>query len=48
MTRAKSLLWMAAEKKGPFSWNKPENLQEQKPCPVMPGLKQRFPENVIL
>ena len=47
MTRAKSLLWMAAEKKGPFTWNKPENLQEQKPCPVMPVLKQRFPENVI-
>jgi DNA helicase-2/ATP-dependent DNA helicase PcrA len=48
MTRAKSLLWMAAEKKGPFSWNKPENLQEQKPCPVMPVLKQRFPGNVML
>ncbi|MEG5135984.1 MULTISPECIES: ATP-dependent helicase [unclassified Microcoleus] len=48
MTRAKSLLWMAAEKKGPFTWNKPENLQEQKPCPVMPILKQRFPGNVIL
>lgn len=47
MTRAKSLLWMSAEKKGPFSWNKPENLQEQKPCPVMPILKQRFPENAI-
>ncbi|MEG4500205.1 ATP-dependent helicase [Microcoleus sp. F10-C6] len=48
MTRAKSLLWMAAEKKGPFTWNKPENLQEQKPCPVMPVLKQRFPGNAIL
>ncbi len=48
MTRAKSLLWMAAEKKGPFTWNKPENLQEQKPCPVMPVLKQRFPGNVIV
>ncbi|WP_293126621.1 ATP-dependent helicase [Microcoleus sp. bin38.metabat.b11b12b14.051] len=48
MTRAKSLLWMAAEKKGPFTWNKPENLQEQKPCPVMPVLKQQFPGNVIL
>jgi DNA helicase II / ATP-dependent DNA helicase PcrA len=48
MTRAKSLLWMAAEKKGPFSWNKPENLQEQKPCPVMPVLKQQFPGNVML
>jgi DNA helicase-2/ATP-dependent DNA helicase PcrA len=47
MTRAKSLLWMSAEKKGPFSWNKPENLQEQKPCPVMPILKQRFPGNAI-
>jgi len=47
MTRAKSLLWMAAEKKGPFTWNKPENLQEQKPCPVMPVLKQKFPENTI-
>lgn len=47
MTRAKSLLWMSAEKKGPFTWNKPENLQELKPCPVMPVLKQRFPENTI-
>ena len=47
MTRAKSLLWMSAEKKGPFSWNKPENLQEQKPCPVMRILKQRFPGNAI-
>jgi DNA helicase II / ATP-dependent DNA helicase PcrA len=48
MTRAKSLLWMSAEKKGPFTWNKPENLQELKPCPVMPVLKQRFPGNVML
>ncbi|MEG4866583.1 MULTISPECIES: ATP-dependent helicase [unclassified Microcoleus] len=48
MTRAKSLLWMAAENKGPFTWNKPENLQTQKPCPVMPVLKQRFPGNVML
>jgi DNA helicase II / ATP-dependent DNA helicase PcrA len=47
MTRAKSLLWMAAEKKGPFTWNKPENLQELKPCPVMPVLKQQFPENTM-
>jgi DNA helicase II / ATP-dependent DNA helicase PcrA len=48
MTRAKSLLWMSAEKKGPFTWNKPDNLQELKPCPVMPVLKQKFPDNVIL
>jgi DNA helicase II / ATP-dependent DNA helicase PcrA len=47
MTRAKSLLWMSAEKKGPFTWNKPDNLQELKPCPVMPVLKQKFPDNVI-
>jgi DNA helicase-2/ATP-dependent DNA helicase PcrA len=47
MTRAKSLLWMSAEKKGPFTWNKPENLQELKPCPVMPVLKQKFPENTM-
>lgn len=47
MTRAKSLLWMAAEKKGPFTWNKPDNLQELKPCPVMPVLKQKFPDNVM-
>jgi DNA helicase II / ATP-dependent DNA helicase PcrA len=47
MTRAKSLLWMSAEKKGPFTWNKPDNLQELKPCPVMPVLKQEFPDNVI-
>ncbi|MGL5063982.1 MAG: ATP-dependent helicase [Microcoleus sp.] len=47
MTRAKCLLWMSAEKKGPFTWNKPENLQELKPCPVMPVLKQQFPENTI-
>jgi DNA helicase-2/ATP-dependent DNA helicase PcrA len=48
MTRAKSLLWMSAEKKGPFTWNKPDNLQELKPCPVMPVLKQRFPDCVML
>ena len=48
MTRAKSLLWMSAEKKGPFTWNKPDNLQELKPCPVMPVLKQKFPDNVML
>lgn len=47
MTRAKSLLWMSAEKKGPFTWNKPDNLQELKPCPVMPVLKEKFPDNVI-
>lgn len=47
MTRAKQLLWMASERKGPFTWNKPENIQEQKPCPVMPALKEKFPNCVI-
>lgn len=47
MTRAKRLLWMAAEKKGPFTWNKPENLQEQKPCPVVAALRQKFPNHYM-
>jgi len=47
MTRAKRLLWMSAAKKAPFTWSKPENLQEQTPCPVFPALKRQFPESVI-
>ncbi|WP_414528169.1 ATP-dependent helicase [Nodularia chucula] len=47
MTRAKRLLWMSASKQAPFTWNKPENLQEQPPCPVFPALKQKFPECVV-
>ncbi|MGD1704996.1 ATP-dependent helicase [Dapis sp. BLCC M229] len=46
MTRAKKLLWMSAAKLAPFTWNKPENLQSQKPCPVLPVLKAEFPESV--
>lgn len=46
MTRAKRLLWMSAATKAPFSWGKPENLQDQQPCPVFPALKKRFPECV--
>ncbi|NEP45505.1 MAG: DNA helicase UvrD, partial [Okeania sp. SIO2H7] len=42
MTRAKRLLWMSAAQMGPFSWNKPENLQVVKPCPVLPALRERF------
>jgi len=38
MTRAKRLLWMSAEKKAPFSWNKPDNLEAKTPCPVLPVL----------
>ncbi len=43
MTRAKRLLWISAAKKAPFTWSKPENLQEQAPCPVFPALKRQFP-----
>lgn len=47
MTRAKRLLWMSAAKQAPFSWSKPENLDERKPCPVIPALKEKFPLSVI-
>ncbi len=47
MTRAKRLLWMSAARQAPFSWNKPENVDERKPCPVIPALKERFPLSVI-
>jgi DNA helicase-2/ATP-dependent DNA helicase PcrA len=47
MTRAKRLLWMSAAQKAPFTWNKPDNLQEQAACPVFGALKRQFPQNVI-
>ncbi|HEY9851491.1 MAG TPA: ATP-dependent helicase [Leptolyngbyaceae cyanobacterium] len=47
MTRAKRLLWMSAAKSAPFTWSKPENLQEQQPCPVLPALKSQFPQSVV-
>ncbi|MBH8551655.1 ATP-dependent helicase [Nostocaceae cyanobacterium CENA357] len=47
MTRAKQLLWMSAAQKAPFTWSKPENLQEQAPCPVFGALKRQFPEYVV-
>ena len=47
MTRAKRMLWMSASKKAPFTWSKPDNLQEQSPCPVFPALKSQFPRSVI-
>ncbi|MBG1272071.1 ATP-dependent helicase [Nostoc sp. WHI] len=47
MTRAKRLVWMSAAQKAPFTWSKPENLQEQAPCPVFPALKHQFPECVM-
>jgi DNA helicase-2/ATP-dependent DNA helicase PcrA len=47
MTRAKRLLWMSSAQKAPFTWSKPDNLQEQAPCPVFPALKRQFPESVM-
>jgi DNA helicase-2/ATP-dependent DNA helicase PcrA len=48
MTRAKRLLWMSAAKMAPFTWSKPDNLQQQAACPVFPALKQQFPGCVIM
>jgi DNA helicase II / ATP-dependent DNA helicase PcrA len=52
MTRAKRLLWISAAQKGPFrwsvfNWERQGKLQEKKPCPVIPALKQKFPKSVI-
>lgn len=47
MTRAKQLLWMSAAQKAPFTWSKPENLQEQAPCPAFSALKRQFDEIVV-
>lgn len=43
MTRAKRLLWLAAEQQAPFTWNKVEGLDVRPPCPVIPAIAQRFP-----
>lgn len=47
MTRAKRLLWMSAAQKAPFTWSKPENLDEKAACPVLPALRDRFPFSVM-
>jgi DNA helicase-2/ATP-dependent DNA helicase PcrA len=52
MTRAKRLLWMSAAQKGPFRWNtfrydSATNLQQKKPCPVLPALVRKFPQVAI-
>ena len=38
MTRAKKLLWMSAAKQAPFTWSKPENLQDAEMTPVLSAL----------
>jgi DNA helicase-2/ATP-dependent DNA helicase PcrA len=47
MTRAKRLLWMSAARKAPFVWSKPDNLQDQVACPILPALCREFPEAVM-
>jgi DNA helicase II / ATP-dependent DNA helicase PcrA len=47
MTRAKRLLWMSAAHQAPFTWNKPDQLDQRPPCPVMPALMAAFPDCVI-
>ena len=47
MTRAKRLLWMSAAQKAPFTWSKPENLDNRAPCSVFPALKRQFPASVV-
>jgi DNA helicase-2/ATP-dependent DNA helicase PcrA len=47
MTRAKRLLWIAAEAQAPFTWHKPEKLQEMTTSPVFLALKQKFPQYFI-
>ncbi|NJM96402.1 MAG: UvrD-helicase domain-containing protein [Phormidesmis sp. RL_2_1] len=38
MTRAKKLLWMSAAKQAPFTWSKPDNLQDAEASPVFVAL----------
>jgi DNA helicase-2/ATP-dependent DNA helicase PcrA len=52
MTRAKRLLWIAAENMAPFRWgmfndNGRDNLQKKEPSPVFQALKARFPESIM-
>jgi DNA helicase-2/ATP-dependent DNA helicase PcrA len=42
MTRAKRLLWMAAEQEAPLSWNNPDRRKEADPTPIVPVLQQYF------
>jgi DNA helicase II / ATP-dependent DNA helicase PcrA len=48
MTRAKKLLWLSAEKQAPFTWNKPDNLVDREPCPMLPALIKKFARSVVV
>ena len=41
MTRAKKLLWMSAAKQAPFTWSKPDSLQEAEASPAFTALSQQ-------
>lgn len=47
MTRAKRLLWLSAARNAPFTWNKPDNLQEREPSPIVSALREQFPVSVM-
>jgi DNA helicase II / ATP-dependent DNA helicase PcrA len=49
ITRAKQLLWIAAEKEAPFLWNRfnwqqGDRLQASKPSPLFTALSKQFPQ----
>lgn len=51
MTRAKKLLWIAAEREAPFLWNRfnwqqGDRLQDAKPSPLFTALSKQFPHLV--
>ncbi|MDZ4878375.1 MAG: RecBCD enzyme subunit RecB [Chroococcidiopsis cubana SAG 39.79] len=47
ITRAKRLLWISAAQKAPFTWSKPENLDNSRPCPVFSALVRQFPRSLV-
>jgi DNA helicase-2/ATP-dependent DNA helicase PcrA len=47
ITRAKRLLWMSAAQQAPFTWSKPDNLDNGRPCPVFSALVRQFPRSVV-
>ncbi len=47
MTRAKRLLWMAAEQEAPLSWNTPDRRKEADPTPIVPVLQQHFQRSTL-
>jgi len=48
ITRAKRLLWISAAQKAPFTWSKPENLENSRPCPVFSALLRQFPRSLVI